>query len=296
MLDPVEFGKAMGSIVSSAIAPLQKRIEELEARQPERGDRGEQGLAGEKGMDGLPGEKGLQGDAGPQGERGEKGEPGKDAEVDVEAIIAGVVAKLLASDKLDTLADIAATEAVVKHFEANPVQHGKEGPQGPQGEKGLDGKDGDKGADGIGLAGALIDRDGALVVTLTNGEAKSLGPVVGKNGEPGSHGKDGLSVADVSRTYDPDAHEVVERWVVGSETKELRYPAGGIRPGGFWREGLKSYANQAITHDGALWIAKRDNASKPCLENADDWQLAARKGRDGKDGKNIIPDGPVSLK
>ena len=40
MLDPVEFGKAMGSIVSSAIAPLQKRIEELEARQPERGDRG----------------------------------------------------------------------------------------------------------------------------------------------------------------------------------------------------------------------------------------------------------------
>lgn len=39
----------------------------------------------------------------------------------------------------------------------------------------------ENGQDGIGLAGALIDRDGNLVVTLTNGEAKVLGPVVGKD-------------------------------------------------------------------------------------------------------------------
>lgn len=35
MLDPVEFGKAMAAIVNEATAPLVKRIEELEARQPE---------------------------------------------------------------------------------------------------------------------------------------------------------------------------------------------------------------------------------------------------------------------
>lgn len=267
MLDPTEFGKAMGAIVSNAIAPLQKRIEELEARAPERG------------------------------EKGDPGSDGKDAEpLDADAIVAELVAKLLVNDGLKTLADMAASSAVVEYLQANPVQHGKEGPQGPQGEPGINGRDGDKGADGIGLAGAIIDRDGALVVTLTNGEAKSLGPVVGRNGDPGTDGRDGLSMAEVSRTYDPEAHEVIERWLVGAETKELRYPAGGIRPGGFWREGLKCHALQAITHDGALWIAKRDNESKPCLENKDDWQLAARKGRDGKDGVAPRVDAPVSLK
>jgi len=38
------------------------------------------------------------------------------------------------------------------------------------------------GQDGIGLASALIDRDGNLVVTLTNGAQKELGPVVGRDG------------------------------------------------------------------------------------------------------------------
>lgn len=35
--------------------------------------------------------------------------------------------------------------------------------------------------DGIGFAGAIIDRNGDLIMTLSNGEAKSLGPVVGKS-------------------------------------------------------------------------------------------------------------------
>jgi hypothetical protein len=33
----------MGAIVRDATAPLLKRIEELESRQPERGEKGEQG-------------------------------------------------------------------------------------------------------------------------------------------------------------------------------------------------------------------------------------------------------------
>lgn len=251
MLDPVEFGKAMGAIVSNAIAPLQKRIEELEARQP------------------VP---------------GEKGDAGKDAEpLDVEAIIAGVVAKLLASDKLDTLADLAATEAVAKHFEANPVQHGKEGPQGPQGEKGLDGKDGDKGADGIGLAGALVGRDGDLVVTLSNGEVKSLGPVVGKDGDPGRNGKDGADFTTFSLEYDGE-RTVTIKGDGGEITKRLDLPLDR----GYWREGMSLEKSDIVTHDGNAWLALKDTKSKPCIENKDDWRIFARKGRDGKDGRNGI--------
>jgi hypothetical protein len=57
---------------------------------------------------------------------------------------------------------------------------------------------------------------------------------------------------------------------------------------GFWSEGKRIKAGESVTHDGALWIAKRDTDAKPCLEAKDDWILAARKGRDGKDGRNGI--------
>lgn len=262
-----ELGGVVKSHVATAFAPLAARIKALEDRSPERG---------------------------------EKGEPGRDADpVDTEALSDDVVAKLLASDRVQTLIDLAVAEGIAKHFEANPVQNGrdgKDGGPGPRGEQGEKGAPGEHGNDGVGLADALIDRDGALVITMTDGRAKSLGRVVGQDGAPGEHGRDGLSMADVIREYDAETHEVVERWTVSGSGKELRYPAGGIRPGGFWREGMKCIALQAITHDGALWIAKRDTAAKPCTENKEDWQLAARKGRDGRDGKDgRPPPGPVKL-
>src|SRR3546814_12478140 len=43
----------------------------------------------------------------------------------------------------------------------------------------------EKGAPGVGLAGAMIDRDGNLVVTTSDGQAHNLGLVVGKDGKPG---------------------------------------------------------------------------------------------------------------
>lgn len=250
MIDPVEFGRQIGSLIREATAPLRqendelrKRLEAIEQRQPDKG---------------------------------EQGEPGRDAEP---ADVAEVARQLLSTDGLKALIDLYVTDAVA----AIPApKDGKDGEQGPKGERG---EKGERGTDGIGLAGAMIDRDNSLIVTLTNGETKNLGVVVGRDGV---NGVDGLSMADASREYDQEMHEVIERWTVGGVTKELRYPAGGIRPGGYWREGMKSLALQTVTHDGALWIALRDTATKPCLENKEDWQLAARKGRDGKDGRNGI--------
>lgn len=221
---------------------------------------------------------------------GPKGDPGQDAEP---VLVADVVKELVTTEVLAPLIDLMVADAVAKHFEANPVRDGE---QGPQGEPGATGEKGADGKDGIGLAGALIDRDGELVLTMTDGHTKSLGIVVGKDGERGTDGRDGLSMVDVDRTYDEATHEVVERWAVAGEQKELRYPAGGIRPGGFWREGLKCHALQVVTHDGHAWLALRDNAAKPCLENKGDWQLLVRKGRDGRDGKDgKLPPAPVKL-
>lgn len=53
------------------------------------------------------------------------------------------------------------------------------------------GEKGDRGETGVGMAGAMIDRSGVLVLTLSNGEVRELGPVVGKDGRDGIDGKDG---------------------------------------------------------------------------------------------------------
>jgi hypothetical protein len=257
MLDPTEFGKAMASIVRDATAPLLKRIEDLEARQP------------------LQGEKGAQ------------GEPGRDAEP-VEA--AAVVAELLAGDEVKTLVDLQVAESIAEYFKANPVQHGKDGAPGEKGDKG-DSIKGDPGTDGIGLAGAMIDREGELVVTTTKGDAIKLGKVVGQNGE---RGKDGADFSEASLDYDCERGLVI-RGKGGAEiVRRLPIPMDK----GYWREGMACEKADLVTHNGNVWIALKGTSAKPCIENTEDWRLFVRKGRDGADGKNgrdLGPAPPVKL-
>lgn len=286
MSDPIDFGKQIGALIRESVAPLQRELAELRERAPE------------------------------------KGEPGKDAPPpDLDVLADLVVSKLLDSPRLLTLVDLATADAVSKHFEANPVQHGKDAD--PEQVRALvadavaalpppkDGQDApavtdeqiaaqvakhlaanppQAGADGIGLAGALIDRTGALVITTTKGEAVNLGQVVGNDGKDG---RDGLSFDSAAGHYDAERGYVLTL-ADGDRKAEFVLPYMVHR--GFWREGMGTKEGQSVTHDGALWIAKRANASKPCMENADDWYLAARKGRDGKDGKSVkVPQGPVHL-
>lgn len=156
-----------------------------------------------------------------------------------------------------------------------------------------DGEPGQKGADGLGLAGAMIDRDGALLITLTNGEVKNLGPVVGRNG---TDGKDGLSLDGFDLEYLPESHEINVKAVCNGRTKELRYPAGGIRPAGYWREGTKAVPGEAWVNGGSLWICMKGTEAKPAT-NSDAWIIAARAGRDGERGATgkLPNDTPIKL-
>jgi hypothetical protein len=68
---------------------------------------------------------------------------------------------------------------------------------------------------------------------------------------------------------------------------------------GYWREGRKCAEGNAITHNGSLWIAKRDTCAEPSAKAADDWYLAVLKGRDGRDGydgKNFGERPPINLR
>lgn len=260
MLDPTEFGKAMAGIVREATAPLIERIKALEARQPERG---------------------------------KDGENGKDAEP-IE--VSEVVRELIACPEIAPILALHAAEAVSKHIEAHPIRHGENGKDGAPGKDGSNGEKGEPGPvgkDGAGIADLLIDRGGNLVATMTDGRTKSLGMVIGKDGE---RGKDGADLSDVS--IDFDGHRTVTVKAKGGEVVKS-YVLGIPLDAGYWRDGTTAEKGDVLTHDGNAWIARRDTKAKPCLENAEDWRLLARKGRDGRDGMNgrdLGPPKPVKLK
>lgn len=300
MFDPEEFGRAMGEAILKAVQPLQREIAELKAKLAGKPDLAKliadeviaqvakiapakdgkdcdmeavkalidaavkaiPVINGKDGADGKDGKDGV-------GKDGAPGEPGRDG--------ASVTAKEV--------------EEMVK-AEAKSLFDSLPAPK--DGAPGADGKDGEKGADGLGLAGAMIDREGSLMVTLSNGEVKDLGPVVGKNG---TDGKDGVGLDSFELEYIPETHEIAIKAAAAGRVKELRYPAGGIRPAGYWRDGTKAKASEAWVHDGSLWIATKDTSAKPESANAD-WVIAARRGRDGERGQKGLdgsPPAPIKL-
>lgn len=242
--------------VEAATAPLLKRIEELEGREPLKGDPGDPGRDApsaeevkrmvEQAVAALP----------PAAD-GQPGRDGKDA--DPEAITEAVM------------------ERVTEALKAIPAP-----------------KDGQDGADGVGLAGAMIDRSGELVVTLTDGTPIKLGPVVGKDGDPGKNGADALGFDDLSIQFDDERSFkfVMARGEVRKEFGPFTAPWPIYR--GVYAEGTEYKAGDAVTWGGSLHIAQQDTCEKP---ETPAWRLAVKRGRDGKDGivKHMGPPQPVKV-
>jgi hypothetical protein len=172
-------------------------------------------------------------------------------------------------------------------------ENGKDGRDGTDGKDGADGRHGEKGADGtdgkdgVGLAGALLDKSGALVVTLTDGSMRELGLVVGRDGVDGAKGdpgRDGLQVTDFDTDLSADGR-FLTLILQNDEAKiehRLQLPTMIYR-GGF-KEGETYLEGDCVTFGGSLWHCSAETTEKP-IEGRDCWQLAARKGRDGKDAK-----------
>ena len=112
--------------------------------QGEKGDKGDQGEQGIQGVQGEKGDKGDQGEQGIQGVQGEKGDAGANG----------------ASGQNGT----------------NGI-NGKNGVNGQDGQNGQDGKDGQDGTAGRGIDNAMIDNDGYLILTMTDGTTINAGLV-----------------------------------------------------------------------------------------------------------------------
>lgn len=221
---------------------------------------------------------------GPQGPAGADGANGPD-----EASVATMVREAVAAVPLPKDGQDGAPGA--------PGKDGRDGVDGKDGLEGRAGADGLHGKDGVGLAGSVIDRDGQLVVTLTDGTQKTLGPVVGKDGAPGKDGEDGLGFDDLSVEMADDGRTIVHRWERGERSKEARLQLAVVLDRGVYTPEKDYQAGDGVTWGGSFWIAQRETKGEKPGEGNDAFRLSVKRGRDGRDGVMKPPPdkGPVKL-
>jgi integrin beta 3 len=194
----------------------------------------------------------LQGEQGPQGERGMTGERG----------------------------DIGPTG-----------ERGLQGERGEQGEQGLPGdrgERGEKGDTGVGLAAAVIDRNGGLVITMSDGSVAHLGPVIGRDGKDGAKGadgkdgKDGLGFEDLEIVYDGE-RTFAFKLQRGDQIKKFEFDVPITLYRGVFKEGNEYHRGDVVTFGGSTWHCNNHTKDKPG-ETIKAWTLQTKRGRDGKDG------------
>lgn len=166
--------------------------------------------------------------------------------------------------------------------------------------------------DGTGIAGAVLDHEGALILSFTDGSTKNVGLVVGrpgrdgmpgvpgrtgepgrdgvdgkngpaghdgKDGRDGIDGKDGLGFDDLSVVFEESKGWLL-RFLRGTQKKE--FPIASPFDAGIWEPGRLYPKGAGVTVRGAWWIAQVDTRERP--GESRDWRLSVKAGRDGKPG------------
>src|SRR5690606_15057074 len=138
------------------------------------------------------------------------------------------------------------------------------------------------GTDSAGCADMLSYSDDNLVVNFTDGRMKTLGLVDVKDVAPG---RDGADLTEIGMDFDGE-RTVTIKGRTGEVTKRLPVPLWR----GYWSPGVVAEKGDILTHNGTAYIAIVDNPKcEPGVGKYDhEWKVFARKGRDGKDGRNGI--------
>ncbi len=136
-----------------------------------------------------------------------------------------------------------------------------------------------KGDDGVGVAGALIDKEGHLVLTTSDGRTHDLGLVVGKDGDAGATFT--LDDFDIEQT---DERTLEFKFLRGDtmHSFELEFPIPIFREA--YKEGRAYRKGDMVVWGGSLWVTTKDTNAKPDTPDSG-WMIAARRGRDAKPAK-----------
>lgn len=157
----------------------------------------------------------------------------------------------------------------------------------------------------------MINREGALVLTMGDGSQQVLGVVVGADGKDGTNGLDGtngadgedgkpgvngqdgrdgmtgptgLGFEDLDVSLSEDGRTVVLSLTRGdlTQTFELFFPVMIYRGVYDPDHGLAYEPGDTVTYGGSLWVCNAPTKARPG-EGEGPWRLAVKRGRDGKD-------------
>jgi hypothetical protein len=156
--------------------------------------------------------------------------------------------------------------------------------------------------DGISVVNAIVNHEGRLVQTFSDGATKDAGPVVGRDGrdaDPAVISR--MVVEEVAKIPRPkdgrdgtlEQVKVVQQddrtWVLcfkdGTPLEGDPFRFDYPRDQGVWREGTAYVKGDGVTFGGSFFIAQRTDPGKP--EVGDGWRLAVKRGRDGQAGKDL---------
>jgi hypothetical protein len=249
----------------------------------------------------APGKDGKDGEQGSQGEPGEKGLDGADGK-----------------DGRDGIDGKSAYELAVEHgFDGSQKEWLKSihGEDGANGRDGIDGKDADPdliraevknaveaipkpqdgrdGRDGVDGKSFTVEEVESILENhfakwelnferrATDLLQKAIDRVPApKDGKDGADGRDAFDLDDIELLQSDDGRTITLAFRRGDVVREKSFTLDVVLDRGTFRKGDTYQKGDGVTYAGSYWIAQKKTADSPPSDN---WRLAVRRGKDGKD-------------
>lgn len=152
----------------------------------------------------------------------------------------------------------------------------------------------------------IINREGEAIYAYSDGSTENVGKVAGRDGTDADmaalqkwideqvaervaaipvpkDGRDGFNLEDFDIAKGEDGRTFVLKFERGDirHEYELTFPAPVYC--GIFKQGTEYQPGDLVTWGGCLWHCDKATTGKP---DSEDWTLAVKRGRDGKDGKS----------
>src|ERR1051325_9005804 len=290
MMNAEEFGRAIAArtkvAIEKAIGVLRTQLDSFETRLkkleelplPQNGKDGKDADPVSDEQISQAVEKFIEAHPLPVGEKGEKGDAGSPGEIPAMEMVVEALSPVV-------------QEAVADFLKANPA------PQGEKGEPGERGNDGQAGKDGESISAEQLDvavakyitahpprdgrdgRDGDRITESMLDEA--IKRYVREN--PIHQGRDGLGFDDLDVRYDGERN-ITLCFQRGEEKKEFSFSLNESIYRGVYKHDVQYEQGDMVTWNGSVWYARQATKNNP--NHNGDWQLAVKKGSDGKAGRD----------
>jgi integrin beta 3 len=99
----------------------------------------------------------------------------------------------------------------------------------------------------------------------------------------GKDGRDGFNLNDFAMEHDGE-RTFTFKFVHGDLVKVNRFKVPAMLDRGVYTAGREYEHGDGVTFGGSFWIAQTNTSKRPG-EGNNDWRLAIKRGRDGKDGE-----------